>query len=401
MITILNAGQNYRIVGGSDRYLLALEGVLKGHGHEVIPFAAVHPDNHVGKWNDWFPPSVDFSHPGPSDIARYLYSFPARKAIDSLIRERRPDVAHLHIYYGQLSTSILGPLRRAGIPIVQTLHEYKTVCPTYSLFANGGVCEACQGKHYWQAIAHRCNRGSLARSALSAAEAYVSRWGGAQSLDHYIAVSDFLRDKVIALGMPAERVTTVHNFVDCRGTRPAEALGEYFLFFGRLEKIKGIFTLLEAAAPLRDIPLLIVGDGGERERISAWIEERGLSHIKMLGFKTGHDLEGLIRGSLCTISPSVCYETFGLTLVESFVHGRPVVASRIGGMTEVVADGEDGWLFPPGDALALRERLLWMMQNREAAREMGLQGRLKVEKRFDPESHYAKIMDVYRKVGVS
>lgn len=195
MSTVLNVGQNYRVVGGADKYLLSLENLLIDNGHKVIPYAVSHPDNLNTEWGAYFPKPVNFYSPNLCDIARYLYSFPAKKGVERIIESDRPDIAHLHIYYGQLTASILSPLRKAKIPIVQTLHEYKLVCPTYSLLADDVNCELCNGKHFWHAIATKCNRGSLRRSFLSAMESYISLWLGSQNLNHYIAVSDFLREK--------------------------------------------------------------------------------------------------------------------------------------------------------------------------------------------------------------
>ncbi|MBL1260811.1 MAG: glycosyltransferase family 4 protein [Thiotrichaceae bacterium] len=398
---VINVGQNYHIRGGSDKYQFSLESLLQQYGHDVIPFASRQAANVDTTWSGYFPPEVSFQCPGPIDILRYIYSRPAGQSMRRLVQEQSPDIAHLHIYYGQLTPAILSPLKKAGVPIVQTLHEYKTVCPTYNLYAHGAICDACQGRQFWQAVVRRCNRGSFLRSTLSATEAYVSRWlGGVDKIDHFIAVSDFLREKVIALGLPRDKVTTVHNFMDCTGIKPATSQGSYLLYFGRLERLKGIFTLLDAVAPLCDIPVLIVGDGNDRMAVEAVIEKRGLEHVKLLGFKRGQELVDLIQGSICTIAPSEWYETFGLNLVESFASGRPVVASRIGGMTEVVADGEDGFLVSPGDVDALRERLLWMVTHPGQALEMGLSGRAKVEDQFSPERHYEKLMAVYKKVGV-
>nr|WP_319491760.1 glycosyltransferase family 4 protein [uncultured Desulfobacter sp.] len=399
MLTILNAGQNYRITGGSDRYLLSLERLLKKNGQKVIPFTAFHPGNLNSQWSKFFPKPVNFSNPGVHDLLRYLYSIPAQKGIEQLIKITRPDIAHLHIYYGQLTSSILKPLRKANIPIVQTLHEYKLICPTYSLWAFNEPCKKCKGNHFWHAITCRCNRGSLSRSFLSCLEAYISLWLGAQNLDHYIAVSDFLRNKIINMGMPSEKITTVHNFIDCRRIKPATATGKYILYFGRLETTKGIYTLLDAIGQLPNVPLWVVGDGNERENIKKYIEQNRINNVMLLGFKTGKDLQKIIKESICSVSPSECYETFGLTLIESFSFGRPVIASAIGGMTEVVDDGVDGWLIPSGDENMLRDKINWMFCNKKAAQEMGINGRIKVENQFNPDIHYQKILNVYQKVG--
>ena len=397
-LTILNVGQNYHIRGGSDRYQFALADLLTRKGHGVIPFAARNQKNLPTEWSSYFPAGADFDRPMPADLIRYIYSPQARKAAKRLLNHSHVDLAHLHIYYGKLTSSILAPLRQKGIPIVQTLHEYKIVCPVYTLVSNGKICESCRGTRYWHAVLKRCNRGSMARSTLSAIESCVSRaLGSASKVDHFIAVSDFVRKKVIGLGLPPERVTTVHNFMDVSGIEPTSRPGSYFLYFGRVEAIKGVFTLLEAISPLKTVDLLIVGNGSAVSKLRTLIEERGLSHVKLLGFKQGSELHNLISGSICTITPSEWYETFGLTLLESFAHGRPVIASRIGGMEEIVSDGVDGFLFPPGDVNALRERLLWMAEHRHEAVEIGVCGRRKVEKQFNEEVHYNDLLKVYKK----
>lgn len=396
-LTVLNAGQNYFVSGGSDRYQFDLTELLTARGHCVIPFAADHERNLSTPWSKYFPKRVNFDHPSPSDLLRYIYSRPAAKAMRQLLAAVRPDIAHLHIYYGQLTTSILSALRTDGVPIVQTLHEYKLVCPVYTLACHGELCEACQGKAFWHAIARRCNRGSIPRSALSAIESYVSRWlGSIDKVDHFISVSEFQRDKLISLGVPADKISTVHNFIPLSTAGPNHQLGQYFLYFGRLERIKGLFTLLEAAAQIPNTPLLLVGDGAAREEAKAWVESRRIDHIKFLGFRQGDELKALVRNSLCTVLPSQWFETFGLTILESFASGRPVIASRIGGMTEVISDGADGFLVAPGAIEDLKDRLLWIAAHPAAAAKMGLRGRTKAETQFGSDEHYRKLMVVYQ-----
>lgn len=399
---ILNVGQNYRIVGGAERYQLSLESLLESCGVEVVPFAASHPENLESNWSNYFPRAVDFQRPRAVDLMRYVYSPDARQKMTRLLSENTVDLAHLHIYYGQLTGSILSPLRRAQVPVVQTLHEYKLICPTYKLFANNGVCEDCRLGGFKQAVVRRCNRGSLARSALSAVEAYVTRaLGSIDSVDHFIAVSSFLREKVIEHGVPADRVTTVHNFMDASCVRPAEGAGSYFLFFGRLERVKGIYSLLDAVAGLKGVQLLIAGDGEEKSGVEARCEAAPFGNIRYVGFKSGEALHELIRGARAVVAPSEWYETFGLTLLEGLAHARPVISSRIGGMTEVVEEGVDGLLVAPGDVEGIRKALLCLWNDEAKAVSMGVAGRRKVLDKFGPERHIEGIRSVYAKVGVS
>ncbi|MEW5828708.1 MAG: glycosyltransferase family 4 protein [Chloroflexota bacterium] len=396
MLKILSVSQNYHLTGGSDQVFFRTNAILSENGHTVIPFAAASPKNQPSEWSAYFPPAADFEHPGPADLARYLYSPAAARAIRRVIADHHPDIAHLHIYYGKLTGSILAPLKKAGIPIVQTLHEYKLVCPVYTLVSNGEICEACQGRHFYQALPRRCNRGSLARTALSVAESYVSRWAGSISkVDHFIAVSHFMRGKMIELGVPAEKITTVYNFVDISTVEPNPEPGGYLLYFGRIERIKGLLTLLEAAAPLTHLPLKIAGDGNARDEVQALIREKNLAHVEYLGFQSGTELYDLIHNSLAVIVPSEWYETFGLTIVEGFAHARPVIGSRIGAIPELIDEGRDGFLVPPGDVSALREKLLEVAENPEAAARMGQAGRQKVESLFTSQRYYQELMAVY------
>jgi glycosyltransferase involved in cell wall biosynthesis len=398
-LVILNAGQNYHIRGGSERYQFLLSELLQENGHKVIPFAAANSKNNATEWSKYFPPGVNFEHPDFVDLTRFIYSKPAAKAIERLLNNIPVDLAHLHIYYGQLTSSILTPLQQAGVPIVQTLHEYKIVCPVYTLVSQGEICQACKGYAFWQATRKRCNRGSLARSLLSTVESYVSKTlGSVRKIDHFITVSHFQREKVIELGIPAKKVTTIHNFINTNDVKPSSNLGEYFLYFGRLERLKGLFTLIEAASSLKEIPLLIAGDGEARPELEQLIEQNHLKHIRLLGFKQGNELNQLIRNSICTLAPSEWHETFGFTLIESFAQGCPVIASKIGGMSEIVSDTIDGFLVPPKNVEVLREKMLWMAEHRHQAVEMGQAGRRKVEAEFNPGIHYKKLMNVYQKL---
>ena len=398
MLTVLNISQNHFIRGGSDRYFFTMAELLQKHGHNVIPFTAANPKNEPSEWEQYFPRAADFEKPGPIDLLRFIYSRDAAKSIQRLLKNTNVDIAHFHIYYGKLTASILGGLKKAGIPLIQTLHEYKITCPVYSHLSNDEICEACAGKHFWRALPKRCNRNSLARTALSVAESYVSRsLGSVDKFDHFISVSHFLRKKMIQYGMPEDKISTVHNFTDVSDITPNFSTGDYVLYFGRVHRSKGIMTLIEAATPLKQVPLYIVGDGEAMPEVKQIIEQNGCEHIHLLGFKRGEELQELILNSICTVLPSEWYENCPMSVLESYAYGKPVIGADIGGIPELIVDGVDGFLVPSGEHEPLRDRLLWMSEHKTEAAEMGKAGRRKMETEFNADIHYQKIMDVYQK----
>ncbi len=395
--TILNVSQNYHVRGGSDRYFFTLAELLRKHGHRVVPFTAASPNNEPSEWENYFPRGADFEQPGAGDLLRFLYSHDAVKSIRRLLKDTDINLAHFHIYYGKLTASILEVLKRDGIPLIQTLHEYKLTCPVYSHLSNDQICEACEGKHFWRALPKRCNRGSLARTALSVTESYVSKMLGAvKKFDHFISVSHFLRKKMISHGMPEDKISTVHNFVDVSDITPNFSEGDYILYFGRVHRSKGILTLIEAAVPLTDVPIYIVGDGEAMSEVQQIIEQNGCKHIHLLGFKQGDELRELIRNSICTVLPSEWYENCPMSVLESYAYGKPVIGADIGGIPELIVDSVDGFLVPSGEPETLRDRLLWMFAHKDDAAEMGRIGRYKMETEFNADIHYERIMNVYQ-----
>jgi glycosyltransferase involved in cell wall biosynthesis len=408
---ILQVSQNLFVKGGSDRMFLDTCALLKQHGHTVIPFVAKHPDNTPSQWETYFPPAANFDHPGPSDLIRYVYSRPAANALRRLIREHKPDIAHLHITYGKLTASILPMLKAQGIPIVHTMHEYRQISPNYTLTHNDQIDEACCGINAWRAAARRFNRGSLSRSTLATFEWYVSRIIGSQrKIDRFIAISDFQKRKMAQHGVPNEKITRVYNFVEldeAQATNTPSGGSRYLLYFGRIEKIKGIFTLAQAAAGLSGLPggsdvtVKIVGDGGAKPELAEMLRDRGINNVELIGFTQGDDLKQLIRNSLATVLPAQWYEPFGLTVLESFAQSRPVIASRIGALPELIDDRNDGLLFEPGNACELRDKIKQLTDNPARADAMGKSGRAKLIEKFGPQTHYQNLMHVYQQAGAT
>ena len=389
---------NYHYVrGGSERYALELARLLVARGHQVVEISTADARNSPAQGPARFVEPNDLERPGPLDLLRFHYSARAARAVKDVLAEHAIDVAHLHIYYGQLTSAVLGPLRRAGVPIVQTMHEYKPVCPVYRLVSGEAICEACDAGSYWHALPRRCNRGSLVRTLFSVSEAYLSHaLGAVRSVDRFLASSEFQRAKLVEHGLPAERTLTLHNFVDVERHRPAAGPGEHVLYFGRLERLKGLWTLLAAAERVRELPFLIAGAGEAQAELARAIEERGLDHVKLLGFREGEELDELVRRSRCVVLPSEWYENCPLSLLETMALARASVASKIGGIPELVEDGATGLLFEPGDADALARALAWMIAHPRDAEAMGVQARERARTRFGPEQHYERLLGVYR-----
>lgn len=398
MLTVLNISQNHYIRGGCDRYFFTMGELLQKHGNNVIPFTAASPRNEHTEWEQYFPRGADFDNPGPIDLLRFIYSRNASTSIQRLLRNADVDIAHFHVYHGKLTASILGSLKKADIPLIQTLHDYKLTCPIATHLSNDEICESCEGKNFYRAIPKRCNRRSLARTVLSVSESYVSRFlGNVDKFDHFISVSNFLRKKMIQFDIPEEKISTVHNFVDVSNFTPNYSDGDYVLYFGRVDRSKGIFTLIEAAESLKQFPLYIAGEGEAMPEVERFIEENGCEHIHLLGFKQGDELRELILNSTCTVLPSEWYENCPMSILESFAYGKPVIGADIGGIPELINHGDDGFLVPSGDVEELRDRLQWMCDNKTQAIEMGKTAREKMENEFNADIHYEKILNVYKK----
>lgn len=396
-LRILNIGQNYRVIGGADRYYFNLEKLLTSRGHTVIPFAARNSENLPSPWSEYFPNAIDFDNPRVWEIGKFFYSRDALKRLEKLIAESRPDIAHLHIYYGKLTSSILGVIKRHKIPIVQTLHDYKTICPVYTLVRDSQSCELCSAGNYWRAIRYKCNRSSLVRSIVSSSESYLSYMlGSVRNIDRFIAISDFQRKKLISRGLPDSRTSTIHNFVSTNLiSATVSCRAEHFLYFGRIEKEKGIYTLVEAAARIKEFPLIIAGTGKDAEGLKGRIRELGAKHINFVGFKSSSELQTLIDNALCVVVPSEWYEPFGLVLLEALARGKSVIASRIGAIPEIIQDGINGLLFEPSDANSLEASMRSAIHHRDRMMEMGVRGQTLVQKHFSEDVHYQLLADIY------
>lgn len=388
--------------GGSETYFFQVEELLKKKGHSVSIFSTRDPRNKECAQSRFFVEKIDYNR---RDIplgqkvrfgARLLYSFDAARKMDALLQEVKPDIAHLHNICHQISPSILPVLKRHGVPIVQTLHDFKLVCPSYRMLSPEGICERCYGNRYYNVIRQRCVKGSLAFSVLLCLEAYFHRAIRIYDrVDLFIASSQFYKDKLVSFGVDARRIRVLPNFVQ-PDERPSYRSDGYALFCGRLGSEKGVLTLVKAAERAPDIRLIIAGSGSEESAIRQYLTAKKMRNVELVGFVSGQAKRELMRGACFFVVPSEWYENCSLSIHEAIAYGKPVVGARIGGIPEQVKSGYNGLLFEPRNAEDLRDKMQYLVSHPEEVSRMGRNARKTADEMYGPEIMYEKLMEIYR-----
>ncbi|MGH7491783.1 MAG: glycosyltransferase family 4 protein [bacterium] len=404
---ILLVDKFYFIKGGAERYYFELKEILEAHGHEVIPFSMQHPDNFDTEYKDYFVDNIEFHGSklqrlatAPKAAGRIIYSVQARQRIEKLIAKTRPDLAHVHMIDHQLSPSILLGIKKFGIPIIQTVHQYKLVCPNYRLFIDRDrrICEKCLGGKFYHPVLEKCHQDSRAASFLIALESYVHKWMRVYDhIDLFHVPSTFMGDKLRAGGVAAERIRHLFYTIKLKDYAYHPEFKDYFIYFGRLSGEKGIATLLQAMRAFKGSRLKIIGGGPEEGRLKALAKELRVG-VDFVGAKHGEELKSLVANARFIVVPSEWYENSPLVIYEAFAMGKPVIGADLGGITELINPGQDGYLFPAGNAPALQRCLQELDRDENTIRAFGRAARQKAETWFSPEKHYERLLGWYQEL---
>ncbi|MBT7007611.1 glycosyltransferase family 4 protein [Candidatus Falkowbacteria bacterium] len=397
---VLLINKFYYVQSGVERVLFETKELLEKAGHEVVVFSMDNPKNEKSKQQKYFVPYVDFSNLKKtfSKTARFFYYRKAARNLALLIKKEKPDIAHLHNVYHQLTYSVLKPLKKYKIPTVLTLHDYHLISPNYNLFHKGKVCEVVKKHSYYKAIFHRCVDNSFLKSIAGAISSYWHwLYRVEEKVDLFISPSNFLKNKYKEFGFKG-KFEVVNNVVDLKDFEPSYPAGDYITFVGRLSEEKGLINLLKVMVHLPEINLKIAGDGPQEKELKKFVIVHGLKNVEFLGYLEKAELQNVVKRSAFVVVPSIWYENYPMTAVEAMALGKPVVASDLGGLTEIVTDGQTGLLLFPGNQKVWQSAIKKLFSDKKLLEKMGKQARLFVQENNSSEQYYEKIIAVYQRL---
>jgi len=398
-VKVLIANKYLYAKAGAETVVLQEREYLKRRGIEVIDFAMAHPNNIASDYSSFFVSPREYRQGGRAarigSALSLVHSREAVKKITELIDRAQPDIVHCHNVYHQLTPSIINAAKRRGKSVVLTVHDYKPVCPVRTRLRNGQCCSLCRGGDFFQVLRNRCADGSVSHSALLYGEAVVQRWlGNYENVDYVLAPSRFMRDSLIER-FRRDRLVLLYNGVDVASINATEHDDGYVLYCGRVAFGKGVDTLLAAhatAAP--PWQLVVAGDGPLLETLRS----RYSSNVRFTGHLSRGALEDAVKRAAVVAVPSNAPENCPMSILEAMAYGKPVVATRSGGIPELVLDGVTGFLFDVGNTQQLTGHIDRLMSDLGLRRIMGKAARQRAATQFSLEQHTNALMKLYATV---
>lgn len=390
--------------GGDWTYVRTVQALLETHGHEVLLYGLQIEGSATTLEFGELLTEIDFrkAHERRSwaDVVhvlrRTLYSREANASIERVLSRYRPDIVHLNNIHHFLTPSIVWPIVRRDIPIVWTLHDYTIICPNTTMLSHSQICEACALGRYYPCVLKKCKRASVWASMLAAAEAYLHHWiHSYEKVAMYIAPSRFLLDKCVAHGMDPQRLSHFPNPIERPGSgshRHSDGTGVYV---GRLSEEKGVKTLLRALAHVPSARCDIIGDGPLRAELEQMAGNLGLNNVRFLGRLPSEQVAKRMGECGFLVIPSEWYENCPYAGMEAMMNGKPVVASAIGGLAEIIEHEVSGILCPPGDSRAFADAFSRLVGEPQVSAQMGREAETRARLLFDSEEYYKKLAALY------
>ena len=384
-LRILIVHNKHQYLGGEEAVVRSEQELLESKGHRVVCFTRDSAD--IRRYSFFRKMALGLTA---------VWSQASYNQVRRLLSREHFDIAHFHNFFPLISPAAHHACREAGVPIVQTLHNFRLLCDNALFFRDGHICEECVTYGPWRGIMHGCYRSSRVQTAAVACMLYYHRWRHTwkDAVDVYIALSNFSRQKFIQAGLRPEGIVVKPNFLSFDpGVR--ESAGDYVVYVGRLEPEKRVHNLLEAWRFLPDIPLRIVGTGRSTRRLLEMRRRLGATSISFLGELPFEEVLCIIKGSRFLVFPSLWYENFPRVLGEAFACGVPVLCCGLGSMLEIVEHGKTGLFFEPGSEEALVTKARWMWEHSDAVLRLGCAARVEFEAKYSAQRNYQLMMDIY------
>lgn len=413
---ILIAHYKFYMQGGPERYLFKFMELARKNGAEVIPFSVNYPSNEPSEYQRFFVGGENAG--GNYDAGNHSLSYllegayhefhnrEAYRRVKALIREVRPDVMYVLIP-GQLTPDIFRAAKEEGVPVVHRISDMRLLCGKNLLLRDGMLCHDCIQGDYRPMVKHRCVKGSKALSMLRAAScAYHRARKSYDAVDAVITPPEFTKRLLVESGFfRSEKVFVNPTFIDCGAVEPRYEAGDYVLCLGRFSEEKGFRYVVEAMQYLKDLPVAVAVTGTEAEspeELKLAVRELGLENkLRYLGFLKGQALTDAIRNAMCVACPSICYDNFPNVVIEAYACGKPVIASRLGSLPEIVEDGKTGYTFAPKNRQEIARCIRTLYENPERCRELGRNARRAAEEKYAPQAHWQRFLEIARRVGVT
>ncbi len=411
---ILVVNNNFFLRGGAERAFFDMINILEKKGHKVAHFSSKTKEDRQSPWEKYFVKYNELSDSSKFGtfekmkiVSRIWYNFETRRKLRELIKEFQPEVAHLHNIFHHLSPSVIDELKKQGVPIVWTLHDYKMVSPSYDLSVRGNIWEENKKGRMHKCITHKCVYDSYLKSTVCVIENFLHRFLKTfNKVDQFISPSNFLIDKYGEFGFKAQIEKIVNPVLPRKVNFDLEpwklGIGEhregFMLYVGRLSFGKGVQDLIEAYAGLDTrTSLLIAGDGPEREGLGLLAKKLNVcGKVKFLGKLEDDKLFPIMARADFVVMPSRLYENAPYGILEAMLLGKPVISSNLGGSREIIKNSGAGDLFEAGDVDDLKVKLQYAVENKEFFKEKGSQGRKFIEEHYSEDLFYDKLMTIYR-----
>jgi len=390
----------YQITGGAEVFVHETARVLELNGHEVAFLCVSDPDA-KSKWSKYFPKRVDFHgnvFKAIIGIKNIIYSKKSKKAAKEIIDAFKPDLVHCFNLNSSLTPSVLDVFNNQKIPVVVSFNDYKHICPNYKLFHHGKICEKCKNGHFINCVLNRCSHDSLIWSVASMLEAEVHKLLDIykKNTNCFTFASNFMAQKTMEFGWLSDQEwVKLQNPFDSTKYTESGCSDDYILYFGRLVEEKGVDVLLEAMNMCSNIPLKIVGNGPEKDKLEKYVSSQKLNNVTFLGSVWGDDLDLELKRCSFVVVPSIWFENVGYVILQAFAFGKPVIISNKGGMPEFVTYDKTGLIYDASNYKELGEKILSLYSDKNKIKELGHNAKIYADSIFNDKVFYSQLLNAY------